>query len=76
MPTTIRDMLHLVVEAVRPAQPDELLSSAQAAPGRPDDVPWLVGDPSKFIEFTGSNPQRISLISSIREAVEQSRELE
>lgn len=65
---TIRDLLGAVVALVDPMRVDEVRDVA-AAPGRPDDVRWLVGDSSRFIDLTGSPPQRIPLSRTVADAV-------
>jgi nucleoside-diphosphate-sugar epimerase len=68
-PTIIREMLAEVLRAVRPADAGALLERSTAAPGRADDVPWLVGDPGKFIGISGHQPQRISLHRTVTDAI-------
>ena len=48
---------------------DELLRLASPAPGRPDDIPWIVGDPGRFVESFGFQPQRISLNQTVADAI-------
>lgn len=45
-PVSVRDLLRAVLEVLDPGQALSRSSLATPAPGRPDDVPWLVGDPT------------------------------
>lgn len=65
---TIRDLLAAVVAVIDPQRVDEV-HSLTAAPGRPDDVRWLVGDPSRFVDLTGRPPQRIPMSRTVTDAV-------
>lgn len=67
--TTIRDLLHAVLLGVGRQDADEVAASAVAIPGRPDDVDWLVGDPTRFIQITGTTPQRIPLAATVADAL-------
>jgi nucleoside-diphosphate-sugar epimerase len=69
VPTRIIDLLTMVLRAVEPTLADDLLLRSSEAPGRRDDIPWLVGDPSQFALRTGHAPQRISVEATVREAV-------
>lgn len=66
---TIRELLRRVMEVVDPTRADNVTRDATAAPGRPDDIRWLVGDPSRFIHLTGSLPQRIPLSRTVADAI-------
>lgn len=66
---TLRDLLLEVVRAVRPGDEGALLAETSEAPGRPDDVPWIVGDPSRFIALTSQAPRRLSPRDTIRDAL-------
>lgn len=64
--TTIRTLVTAVTEAMGlKIERSELTS----APGRPDDVPWMVGDPTRFVGLTGRAPQRIALTQTISDAL-------
>jgi len=65
----LRDVLRLAVRALRPEDEGELMAEAIEAPGRPDDVPWIVGDPSRFVALTSLEPRRIPLEHTIRDAI-------
>lgn len=68
VPVSIRDLLHQVAVEVDAAAADELISRATAAPGRPDDIRWIVGDPAHFGSLTGTGTQRRSLAETVRDA--------
>jgi len=67
-------ILRLLEEIILAMQPDghqEMLSSLSAGPGRPDDVPWLVGSCARFEDLTGTKPQHISLAQTVQDAVRE-----
>jgi GDP-4-dehydro-6-deoxy-D-mannose reductase len=66
---TIRELLRAVLKQIDPDRADDAARLATAAPGRPGDVAWLVGDPSRFIGLTGDFPQRIPLSKTVADAV-------
>lgn len=66
---TIRSLLEEVLTQFEPANAYRLASEASAAPGRPDDIRWLVGDPTRFIGLTAARPQRIPLSQTVGESV-------
>lgn len=68
-PITIRELLSAVARAADPEAAARLMETATAAPGRLDDITWLVGDPSRFGILTGHAPQRIALSTTVAEAV-------
>jgi GDP-4-dehydro-6-deoxy-D-mannose reductase len=65
----LREVLRAVVKAVRPDEEETLMRAASEAPGRPDDVPWIVGDPSLFVNITSERPRKTSLAETIDDAV-------
>ncbi len=69
VPVTIRELLRVVLNEVAGDRADDIARSVTAAPGRPDDTRWLVGDPSRFISLTGNPPQRIPLARTVADAV-------
>jgi nucleoside-diphosphate-sugar epimerase len=69
VPLSIRQLLGVVIEAVAPEELEALAGIASAAPGRPDDIPWLVGDPGRFVEMTGGSIQRRPVATTVRDAV-------
>lgn len=66
---TIRDVLVAVIHELEPNRTADIERRATSAVGRPDDVRWLVGDPGRFVELTGHVPQRISLTTTVTDAV-------
>ena len=71
-PIRIRDLLLAVLREVTPRHADALARRATAAPGRRDDVRWLVGDPGRFVALTGHAPDRIALATTVADAVRNS----
>jgi UDP-glucose 4-epimerase len=69
VPVTIRDLLHAILREVDPEHADALAGSASPAAGRPDDIRWLVGNPSRFTGLTGLAPNRIPLSVTVADAV-------
>ena len=69
-PRTIRDLLRGILEVMDPAHAARRASVAGAAPGRPTDQAWLVGDPERFVRVTGRPPATIEFSRTIRDAVE------
>ncbi len=65
---TLRELLREVVRVLRPAEEDELMREAVEAPGRADDVPWIIGDPTRFVALTSEHPRRITLRDTVHEA--------
>ena len=65
---SLRELLLEVIRSVRPAEEEALLAGVVEAPGRPDDVPWIVGDPSRFVTLTGTAPKRIALRETVHDA--------
>jgi hypothetical protein len=49
-----------------------MLCRLSAGPGRPDDIPWLVGSCDRFEALTGTRPQQIGLTQTIRDALGES----
>ena len=69
LPVTIRELLAAVADASVPAIDPSVVSAARAAAGRPDDIPWIVGDPSRLAAITGHSAGRIPLATTVAEAV-------
>lgn len=69
VPVTIRDLLRTVIDVMDPGAADDIARDARPAPGRQDDVRWLVGDPGRFLRLTGAPSQRIPLATSVADAV-------
>jgi GDP-4-dehydro-6-deoxy-D-mannose reductase len=68
-PVAIRDLLAEIAAALQPGREAELLQQATAAEGRPDDVPWIVGDPARFVALVGRDPQQRTLHRTVSDAV-------
>jgi len=66
--TSLRELLGLVTRTLLPAEADRILETVRAGTGRPDDIPWMVGDPQRFLELTGKQPRRIPLEETVRDA--------
>ena len=66
---SLLQLLSTILQELRPEQAEVLLASATEAPGRPDDIRWLVGDASRLRVLLGREPARIPLRETIREAV-------
>jgi nucleoside-diphosphate-sugar epimerase len=64
---SLRQVLAEIVRTLHGAD-TSLLAAATEAPGRADDVPWIVGDPSRFVALTGRSPRTIPLEETVREA--------
>jgi nucleoside-diphosphate-sugar epimerase len=68
VPVTIRELLWVVLNEVVGNRADDIARSVTGAPGRPDDIRWLVGDPSRFISLTDNPPQRVPLARTVADA--------
>jgi len=68
---SIRHMVEEIIRAMRPHGHQKMLSSMSAGPGRPDDVPWLVGSSERFKTLTGKNPHTIGLAETIRDTLSE-----
>ena len=66
---TIRELLRAVLGALDLGRAAAIAQEATTAPGRPDDLRWLVGDPGRFTRLTGADPGRIALAQSVADAV-------
>ncbi len=65
----LRDMLERILLVTQPARAHASMAQATEAAARPDDVAWLVGDPTRVSEAIGRNPQRVPLERTIEEAI-------
>lgn len=72
-PVSIRDLLAAILSELDPERGPQRAELARSGPSRPDDVPWLVGDPSRFIRRTGQLPRTIPLSRTVHEAVAAAR---
>jgi GDP-4-dehydro-6-deoxy-D-mannose reductase len=65
----IRTVVEEAINALRPDDQRRLLKLVGEAPSRGDEIPRIVGNPDRFIQLTGLQPQRISLCQTIKDAV-------
>jgi len=73
---SIRRLVEEIIMAMKLDEKQKMvLSSLSAGPGRPDDIPWLVGNCTRFEELTGTKPQQISLAQTVQAAVRESLQL-
>ena len=68
---SIRHLVEEIIVAMQPNKQQEMLSRLSAGPGRPDDIPWLVGSCDHFEALTGRHPQQISITQTIRDALDK-----
>ena len=66
---TIREVLGTVIQQYDPAGAQHLMAQATEATGRPDDIVWIVGDPSALVAVTGVGPRAIPLEQTVRDAL-------
>jgi GDP-4-dehydro-6-deoxy-D-mannose reductase len=64
----LRSLLATILAALDRARADEA-ERASAAPGRPDDVAFLVGDPSRYEARVGAPARSIPLARTVADAV-------
>lgn len=76
VPTTLRALLQIVLSELSPGTAGEAVQAATGLAGRPDDIPWIVGDPGRFIELTGAQPRRIPLAQTVVDAIAEVRRRE
>jgi GDP-4-dehydro-6-deoxy-D-mannose reductase len=67
---SIRAMLDEILRLAYPGQAAELCARVGEAPGRPDDIPWIVGDPTTLTQVTGDDARRIDLAQTIADALQ------
>ncbi|MDJ0762188.1 MAG: SDR family oxidoreductase [Myxococcota bacterium] len=72
-PTKIRDIIVEIVDnlSLTTEKKGLLLSGLHAAPGRPDDIPWIVGDPTLMNNIIGHKKDPISLKRTVADALQQ-----
>ena len=68
-PVTIRELLHAILLEIVPERADDVARHATSAPGRSDDIRWLVGDPSRFTRLVRALPNHIPLSATVADAV-------
>jgi len=77
--TRLRDLLAMVAQRWTtdqrlPAEhAHDMLARASEAPARPDDVAWIVGDPSRLMRIIGRSPRRITVAQTIADALQAPR---
>ena len=71
-PVTIRQLLAAVASASVPPVDPSVIDRAVAAAGRPDDIPWIVGDPTRLESILGRSAGRIPVATTVGEAVDAS----
>jgi nucleoside-diphosphate-sugar epimerase len=69
VPVQLREIVKCILEQVHPAEAAALASSLVEAPGRADDVPWIVGSPRLLEARLGVPARRITLAETVRDAV-------
>ena len=62
--------IRAIVEQILIALGTQAPPTLGEAPGRPDDLPWIVGDPGRLTDLLGRPPRRISLQRTILDALE------
>jgi GDP-4-dehydro-6-deoxy-D-mannose reductase len=67
---TIREVLEEIMRTIAPAEASALAAELTEAPARPDDVPSIVGDPSRLTALLGEAPRQIPLARTVADAVE------
>jgi nucleoside-diphosphate-sugar epimerase len=65
-PTVIADLWTLLVNAIPSAKS---LPAPREAFGRPDDIPWIVGDPDRLVQLLGHSPRLTPLHKTIKDAL-------
>ncbi len=69
LPTTIRELLAAVAEELNPGEGSAIAGNAPAGVGRPDDVAWIVGDPSRLEALLGRPAGTLSIPTTVADAV-------
>ncbi len=69
---SIRGLIEEVLRAVEPTRWQELAAKLTAAPARADDVPSIVGNPSRLVAELGAPAQTIALSETVADAVRAS----
>ena len=71
-PARIGDLLDLVLRIVHQSDPDELQRARRAAgpaPGRPSDIEWSVGDPSRLFQMIAEPIRAIPIADTVADAL-------
>jgi GDP-4-dehydro-6-deoxy-D-mannose reductase len=64
----VRGILEQLIRPLRPAEIQRCLDQITEAPGRADDIPWIVGDPGRFETIAGGWARHIALEQTLRDA--------
>jgi len=67
-PISLEDLLKKIVN-VMGVDRSALQNKLSPAPGRPGDLPWIVGNPARLSAQTGRNPRSIPLDQTIADAL-------
>jgi GDP-4-dehydro-6-deoxy-D-mannose reductase len=71
----VGELAEIVVRSVYQDDPEKaqsLVAAMSEAPGRPTDIPWLVGDPGKYVRTFGGSMRRITIAETVRQSIAQS----
>jgi len=68
-PLRLRDMVERIARALKPARADMLLAEMTEAAARPDDVAWIVGDPTRTVTTLGRALRRVTLAQTVDDAI-------
>jgi GDP-4-dehydro-6-deoxy-D-mannose reductase len=68
-PVSLRSIVTAIAALLAPDEAEVIAAQVTAAEGRQDDVPWIVGDPSKLIAALGHGARKRSLSETIRDAI-------
>src|SRR5262249_37407760 len=67
---SIRALLEEILRLAYPGQASGLFHTSGEAPGRPDDIPWIVGDPTLLTQVTSDHARRIELRQTLLDALQ------
>ena len=70
-PVTLRELVAEIARAIDPENAAQIAARATEGPGRPDDLPWIAGDPARLSAAIGRPPRRRALRQTIEEAVRE-----
>jgi nucleoside-diphosphate-sugar epimerase len=66
--TTLRQILRALLAKMQHSDPESVLAQLQTGETRPDDIPWIVGNPAKLLQILGHNPLRYTLDQTLEDA--------
>lgn len=69
---SIRAILEQILRLMYRDEADELLGRIGEAPGRPDDIPWIVGDPTNLTQVIDDDARHLCLSQTIADALHAS----